>query len=220
MSAIKPDMKVEAWPIERVIPYDNNAKRHADEQVAGIAENIKKFGFDQPIVVDKDGVIIKGHGRRLAAIKLGLKRVPVVVAAHLSKAEANAARLTDNRVASTDYDTKMLQEEMAALSSEFDLGALGFSDKELDFLTADVLELDEDVLVDDMEESVAAQAEENEEKAAAVDASDVGLDKAFGFKAVPTTLARRIKAFIARIEEETGKTGPAALDAFLETAGI
>ena len=63
------DFKVESWDVEKLIPYENNVKIHDEKQVKKIAESIKRFGWDQPIVVDKDGVIIKGHGRRLAALK-------------------------------------------------------------------------------------------------------------------------------------------------------
>lgn len=68
------ELKIEWWPIEAVKPYENNVKIHDEEQVEKIAQSIKQFGFDQPIVVDKDGVIIKGHGRTEASRFLGLKK--------------------------------------------------------------------------------------------------------------------------------------------------
>ncbi|MFH3639762.1 ParB/Srx family N-terminal domain-containing protein, partial [Acinetobacter baumannii] len=81
--------------VDDVKPYELNAKIHSEEQVAKIAESIARFGWDQPIVVDKNGVIIKGHGRRLAAIKLGLIEVPVLVRDDLNEEQVKAARLAD-----------------------------------------------------------------------------------------------------------------------------
>ncbi|HHP0317040.1 phage tail protein (plasmid) [Acinetobacter baumannii] len=83
------------WIVDDVKPYELNAKIHSEEQVAKIAESIARFGWDQPIVVDKNGVIIKGHGRRLAAIKLGLIEVPVLVRDDLNEEQVKAARLAD-----------------------------------------------------------------------------------------------------------------------------
>lgn len=91
-------MIIEFVPIDSITPYANNAKEHTDEQVALLAANIKEFGFDQPIVVDKDGVIIKGHGRLLAAKMLQLPKVPIVRASHLAPAQVKAARLADNQI--------------------------------------------------------------------------------------------------------------------------
>jgi hypothetical protein len=79
--------EVEEWPIEDVHPYANNAKEHPDEQVEKIRSSIKNYGWDQPIVVDAGGEIIKGHGRRLAAKSLGMAEVPVIVREDLSEGE-------------------------------------------------------------------------------------------------------------------------------------
>lgn len=91
-------MKIDFAPIDSITPYEKNAKEHTDEQVALLAMNIKEFGFDQPIVVDKDGVIIKGHGRLMAAKLLEMKNVPVVRALELTPAQVKAARLADNQI--------------------------------------------------------------------------------------------------------------------------
>ncbi|AVI35233.1 ParB N-terminal domain-containing protein [Acinetobacter baumannii] len=89
------ELKIQMWIVDDVKPYELNAKIHSEEQVAKIAESIARFGWDQPIVVDKNGVIIKGHGRRLAAIKLGLIEVPVLVRDDLNEEQVKAARLAD-----------------------------------------------------------------------------------------------------------------------------
>jgi ParB-like chromosome segregation protein Spo0J len=85
-------------------PYSNNAKTHPTEQIDKIAASSASFGFDQPIVVDTDGVIIKGHGRREASLRLGLHKVPVLVRGDLSVTEIKAARLADNRTAQSPWD--------------------------------------------------------------------------------------------------------------------
>lgn len=89
------ELKIQMWIVDDVKPYELNAKIHSEEQVAKIAESIARFGWDRPIVVDKNGVIIKGHGRRLAAIKLGLIEVPVLVRDDLNEEQVKAARLAD-----------------------------------------------------------------------------------------------------------------------------
>src|SRR5690349_16944205 len=84
--------------IGQIKPYELNAKKHPVEQVNTLASRIKKDGFDQAIVVDEDFVILKGHGRRLAAIQLGMKQVPVVVKIGLTEAHKRACRIADNKV--------------------------------------------------------------------------------------------------------------------------
>lgn len=122
-------------PIESVIPYVNNSKIHSPEQVERLAASIAEFGFDQPIVVDKENIIIKGHGRRLAALALGLKEVPVVIASHLNKFQIKAARIADNKVSSNDYDLDLLKLDLGSLKSDkYDLKHAGISEFELDGL--------------------------------------------------------------------------------------
>jgi DNA modification methylase len=120
-----------------VTPYSNNAKTHPTEQIDKIAASIASFSFDQPIVVDTDGVIIKGHGRREASLRLGLDRVPVLVRGDLSVTEIKAARLADNRTAQSPWDEDLLRLELAALlEQDFDLGLTGFDLAEIDELLA------------------------------------------------------------------------------------
>ena len=93
------ELKIEYWDIELLTKYKNNTKTHPDSQVDKIANSIKSYGFDQPIAVDTEGVIIKGHGRLMAALKLGMKKVPVIVRADLTLIQAAASRIADNKVA-------------------------------------------------------------------------------------------------------------------------
>src|SRR3954471_16696945 len=90
---------LEHWPLDRSIPHSRNARTHSEEQVAQIAGSIAEFGFVNPVLVGDDGVMVAGHGRVLAARKLGLAEVPVIVLSHLSPTQRRALMLADNRIA-------------------------------------------------------------------------------------------------------------------------
>jgi DNA modification methylase len=137
---------VERWPLERLIPHARNARTHSDEQVAQIAGSIAEFGFVNPVLVGDDGVIVAGHGRVLAARKLGLPEVPVIVLSHLTPIQHRALMISDNAIAANaGWNEEMLAVELAALKEEaFDLDLLGFDDAELDRLLATQIESDED----------------------------------------------------------------------------
>ncbi len=139
--------RIEHWPIDRLTPYDRNARTHSEFQITQIAASIREFGFANPILVDGQNGIIAGHARLLAARELGLSEVPVVVLDHLSETQRRAYVLADNRLAlSAGWDNDLLKAELAALSQEeFDLALLGFEDEEL----AELLKADESALVDE-----------------------------------------------------------------------
>lgn len=126
-------MQIETRPIERLIPYVRNARTHLEDQVAQIAASIAEFGFVNPVLIGTDDVIVAGHGRVLAAKRLGLAEVPVIVLDHLSEAQRRALIIADNRIAeNAGWDEAMLRAELAALrEEEFDLDVLGFSDADL-----------------------------------------------------------------------------------------
>jgi hypothetical protein len=125
-------MHIEMRPIESITPYDKNPRVN-DPGVDAVAASIKEFGFRQPIVVDEQNVIIVGHTRYKAALKLGLKMVPVHVARGLTPAQAKAYRLADNQTASlSQWDDSLLPLELAELQAmDFDLNLTGFSADEL-----------------------------------------------------------------------------------------
>lgn len=122
-------------PIDDLLPYARNAKQHPPEQIAQIAASIKEFGFNAPVLVDGDKGIIAGHGRVLAARKLGLDTVPCVVLDHLTDAQKRAYIIADNRLGDTDlapWDWEMLQAEIDALKEEnYDYTLTGFTDESL-----------------------------------------------------------------------------------------
>lgn len=121
-------MKIEVWPIGRLLPYQKNARVIPQSAIDKVAASLKEFGWQQPVVVEQNGEIVAGHTRRLAAIKLGLSEVPVYVARNLTKDQIKAFRLADNKTAmESSWDEKILASELMDLNSiNFDLSLTGF----------------------------------------------------------------------------------------------
>src|SRR5256885_13724851 len=133
------DLQVCWWPIDKPIPYARNSRKIPDRAIDKVAASIKEFGFRVPIVVDRDGVIICGHTRLLAAKKLDLKDVPVHVAENLTPAQVKAYRLMDNRShEEAEWDLELLGPELEELRGlDFDLELTGFDEREIDDFLSD-----------------------------------------------------------------------------------
>lgn len=119
------DMHVVMRETDELIPYERNQKKHDEKQVRNVANSIKRFGWQQPIVVDSKDVVVIGHCRLLAAKKLGMKQVPVVVADELTEDEVRELRIADNKTNESPWDFEMLETDMAELDFEgfeFDFG--------------------------------------------------------------------------------------------------
>ena len=131
-----PILKIEQIAVSALLPYISNSRTHSDAQVAQIAASIKEFGWTNPILIDGDNTIIAGHGRLLAARKLGMDEVPSIVLDHLSKAQQRALVIADNQLAlNAGWNMDMLKAEIEDLKLEdFDINLLGFDDKFLDGL--------------------------------------------------------------------------------------
>jgi DNA modification methylase len=129
-------MQIIERKVEDLIPYVNNSRTHSDQQVAQIAASIKEFGWTNPILVDGDKGIIAGHGRLMAARKLGHIKVPTIELKHLTSAQRKAYVIADNQLAlNAGWDTALLTIELQELKElDFDLDLLGFDPKELDKL--------------------------------------------------------------------------------------
>src|ERR1019366_3146860 len=128
------DIQIERWPIERLIPRANNPRTHSAAQVAQLAASMREWGWTNPVLVDGDDVILAGHARVLAARKLGMKEVPVIVLRHLSPAQRRALVIADNQLAieGAGWDEDMLRIELAILHEEdYNLDLVGFDDIEL-----------------------------------------------------------------------------------------
>lgn len=130
---MQPAEHIENRLIDDIVPYAGNARTHTAEQIGLLAKLMLKYGIDQPIVVDDAGIILKGHGRRLAAIEAGFKQFPVVVQRGLSAEDKRALRIADNQVALlAGWDGELLKLEVGELKlAGFELPLLGFSELEM-----------------------------------------------------------------------------------------
>lgn len=148
-------MKIELMPLDQVVPYARNPRINA-HAVDKVASSIKEFGFRQPIVVDAERVIVVGHVRYEAAKRLGLKKVPVHIAAELTPEQIKAYRITDNRVGEeSEWDKALLQLEIVELEeAAFSAELLGFNDEELRDIKAAVDGLLEDGFGDDENDDI------------------------------------------------------------------
>jgi DNA modification methylase len=133
------NLQVVTWPVEKLIPFARNARTHSDEQVAQIAASIAEFGWTNPILAGADGIVIAGHARLLAARKLRMTEVPVIVLDHLTETQRRALVLADNRLAiNAGWDEEMLKVELESLQEDgFDLDIVGFTDEEIENLLRD-----------------------------------------------------------------------------------
>jgi len=129
-------VQIKTVSVEKLIPYVKNSRTHSDGQVAQIAASIKEFGWTNPILVDGESGVIAGHGRLLAARKLGQKEVPVIELAHMTESQKRAYVIADNQLAmNAGWDTTLLSLELADLKEQgFEMDVLGFDPKELDKL--------------------------------------------------------------------------------------
>lgn len=125
--------EIEHLSVEDLVPYIRNSRTHSDAQVLQIAASIKEFGFTNPVLIDKDGGIIAGHGRVMAARKLKLEEVPCIRLSHLTETQARALVIADNKLAlNAGWDDNMLAIELKDLEDQgYDLSITGFSEKEL-----------------------------------------------------------------------------------------
>jgi len=136
-----PFMKVEQMPLDSLIPYVGNARKHDDKNIQEIASSILEYGFNDPIAINEvDSVIIEGHGRLLAAKRIGLVTVPVIKLGHLTKAQIKGYTLAHNRIAEkSEWDKDIIANELEKLNEmDFNIDLTGFdSDYFEDGLTDD-----------------------------------------------------------------------------------
>lgn len=146
---MKTTTEMQLVPIEKLVPYVNNARTHSPEQVNKLRSSLREFGFINPVIIDRDFGVIAGHGRILAAKEENIKEIPCVFADHLTEAQKKAYIIADNRMAmDAGWDEELLRVEIEALQAEaFDLSLTGFDEKEL----ADLFKDDSDVEDDDFD---------------------------------------------------------------------
>lgn len=129
------ELKIEYLPVGSLKPYEKNARKHQDADVQTIVASIKEFGFDDPIGVwGEDNLIVEGHGRLMAAKKLGMETVPVIHLDHLTDEQRRAYALAHNKTAEmSEWDFDSLEQELDELSQDFDMSEFGF---DIDFETS------------------------------------------------------------------------------------
>jgi len=134
MSKTKNQPKIEQVSVESLIPYARNSRTHSDEQISQLASSIREFGWTNPIIIDGEQGIIAGHGRLMAARKLGMTEVPCIRLDHLTDAQRRAYIIADNKLAlNAGWDEEMLGLELADLREvDFDLSLMGFAADEIE----------------------------------------------------------------------------------------
>lgn len=143
-----PASKVEMRNVSELVPYANNSRRHSPQQVDQIAASINEWGWTVPVIVDEKGMLIAGHGRILAAQKLGIEQVPTITATGWTEAQKKAYVIADNKLAlNADWNLQILTSEIDSIARlDFDITKLGFDDNELSKMFNDV----EGVTIDDI----------------------------------------------------------------------
>ena len=137
-----PADQVERWPVDKLVPYARNSRTHSDTQVAQIAASIKEWGWTTPVLVSEDGTLIAGHGRVMAARKLGLQEVPVMIARGWTEAQRRAYVIADNKPAlNAGWDEDLLKIEFQELGEiDFNVELISFSQGEISTLFLEVQE--------------------------------------------------------------------------------
>ena len=143
---VKTTTEMRLVPIEKLVPYINNARTHSPEQIQKLRSSLREFGFINPVIIDRDYGVIAGHGRILAAKEEGISEVPCVFADHLTEAQKKAYILADNRMAmDAGWDEELLRVEIESLqAADFDPLLTGFDEKELSKLFDDGIDAQED----------------------------------------------------------------------------
>jgi len=161
---------IEYRPLESLIPYARNSRTHSDEQIAQIAASIREFGWTNPVLIDGENGLIAGHGRVMAARKLGIQEIPSIQLAHLSEAQKRALVLADNKLAmNAGWDESLLKIELKELANyDFNLEIIGFDLIELanlfDEIQEEEKELKEELYSEVFNVIVECKDEEEQEK--------------------------------------------------------
>ncbi len=210
----------EMMEIDQLIPYKHNSKVHTEEGIKALMASINQFGLDHAITVDKDMIIIGGHGRVEACKRLGMKYVKVQVRDDLSKQAANKLRISENRVTSTEYDTEQSKLELEEINlddmEDIDIQALGFEKVELDKLFDDYNEVDEEMFTTDLDADIDRQTEQGRGDIQKADAKPVSVTAALGFKTVPIAASRSVAKFIASLQDEYSMSAEKSFLRFIE----
>lgn len=205
-------LSIEAWDLDALTPSVNNHKKHTDETVRRLAKSMNRLGQIQPVLVDKDGEIIAGHGRHLAAKLLGWAKVKVIQLP-VDKKTAIEMRIADNTTSNQNIDGQLLAKELREAGVELnELDAFIQDDGLMSLIHADLeddLGIDDTALANDINASVEDFAAEGERRMEDVENEDTPLRRVFGFTKVSPRQARVLQDFMGVVTKETGLDDPA-----------
>ncbi len=205
--------KITHVEIEKIIPYELNSKIHDEESVNKLAHSIQEDGLNNPITVDKNMVVIGGHGRLLALKKLGRKIVPVIVKDNLTEKQVKTLRINDNRTVSDKYDAIMTKAELRAIDLSMEEIqrnlVIGFTENELIQLTSELDQIDTTALTADLDSDVVEQAKESERDIDKADLKLIPITNGLGFSKITVSDNRKVAKFIAKLQDEFDMDDPA-----------
>lgn len=208
------DITIQAWELDRLKPAENNHKKHSDESTAKLAGSLADIGQIQPVIVDKGGEIIAGHGRWMAAKRLGWDKIKVIQVP-VTRDVAIKARIADNLMSNQDIDNEKLAAEISELMSlnvDVDLESIIIDDGLAglhDMRSKDDFGMDSEAISEDILEDARKFTEENEEIMKAAEGSAVPVRNVLGFNTVTPSQARTLKDFMAVVIDERSEEDPA-----------
>lgn len=202
-----PNMEYELREITEILPYQKNSKIHSEENIKILMASINESGLINAIKVDKNMVIIGGHGRLEACRRLGMRYIKTEILSHLDEDGVKIARISDNKTASLEYDAVMMLEELGDIKKlDLDPNALGFSEEEYQKLTDDYNSMDLSALTQDLDADINEQQEQGEIDINEADQKTIPIIAALGFKDIPLEQSRNIAIFIGAIQDDYGDT--------------
>lgn len=209
------DLSIQAWPLDRLTPAENNHKKHSDESTSKLAKSLADIGQIQPVIVDKDGEIIAGHGRWMAAQRLGWEKIKVIQV-QVSRDVAIKARIADNLMSNQDIDNEKLAaelQELRDLNIELDMDSIIIDDGLAglhDMRGKDDFGMNDEAMSKDILDDARKFTEENDEIMEEAETSQVAIRNVFGFNTVTAKQARDMKDFMAVVLSERPEEDPAA----------
>lgn len=202
-------------PLADLKPYERNAKKHPQTQIEQLAGSFRNFGWrGKPIEITSDNVIINGHGRYATAQYLGLEKVPVLIHGDMADEEIRAYRIADNKTAESGWDNELLNLELMSLkATKIDLSGF-LNPRDLEFLNADLGEMNIEAIATDISAEVEAHADRTTREIEAENEEEYPIGKVLGFTKVNATQRRQLALLLSHAEAVTQLTGADALAAF------
>ena len=210
-------IREELIPIDVPAPYELNSKVHSEAQIKQLMASISTEGLNYPILLDRNMVIIGGHGRLEACKRLGMKFIRAKIRTDLDDQAAKRLRIADNQTTSTEYDTEMLKLELEQIDLDGVFAeSLGFDERSLKKMISDFTEIDSSALSQDLDGDIDEQIKQSERDIREIDERDVPVVTALGFKSVPVSASKKISRFVAGLQDEYDLPAADAFIRFIE----